>query len=325
MRRPPAFFLSCYRPFRLLFFLSLLSLSLLSVVSFTLLPSTVRQRLAEGLKERLAASSPRWLQRLQTHSARLRAPTFVTIAAKNSWNAPSVRAARSVTATLAGPGSTLNYTAAARAFLSRAISARGVRSVADLSCSELHWQIELDGFCRLESFAGYDIVPAVVATARARGAAAAAACAEAGGPPPPALTFAVADSVSDPPFPAVDLVILRDTLMHLPLHDALAVLARIDASGSRYLATTTFKSAPGVNGNAYISPGGWFPVDLSQPPFLLPEPEDAVLEGFPGVDRYGDKRLAIWRLPVLAALPSMTPAPAGSADAGDGAGRAAAR
>jgi len=42
------------------------------------------------------------------------------------------------------------------------------------------------------------------------------------------LHFEVADVVSgDGPLPAVDLVLLRDTLMHLPLTDALRVLREI--------------------------------------------------------------------------------------------------
>ena len=97
--------------------------------------------------------------------------------------------------------------------------------------------------------------------------------------------------------PAVDLVLLRDTLMHLPLTDALHVLERIDASGSRWLATTTFDTGAD---NAFIAPGSWYPVNLLRAPFLLAPPLSSVLEGHPGVDRYGEKRLALWRLPILA-------------------------
>ena len=235
--RPRAHLLRLLLTLLLLCGIAAASLTLFFAASGPAAAGVPRWLAAHGL--RLSAAVPRWLRRLQSHSARLRAPVFSSIAAADAWNSAAARVARDSGAshTLAGPGSTLNYTAAARQFLGAVIAAHGVRSMADLSCSELHWQMQIEGFWQLDSFAGYDIVPAVVETARAR-AEAAAATARAGGGATPTFTFAVADSVSDAPFPAVDLVILRDTLMHLPLHDALAVLARIDASDDHIYGST---------------------------------------------------------------------------------------
>lgn len=218
------------------------------------------------------------------------------IARHDRWNNPNAPAEER--STVAGPGSTIGYTEAVRRWLGGLLensSTYGpIRSMADLSCSELEWQTLIPGWGSLDEFSGYDIVPAVVQRAKARALAARGALER------PQLHFAVSDMVSSTePLPAFDLVLLRDTLMHVSLTDALHVLERIDASGSKWLATTTFDTGD-LASNVFILPGSWYAVNLLQPPFLLGPPVSSVLEGKPGVDRYGEKRLALWRLPILA-------------------------
>lgn len=245
-----------------------------------------------------AAPRPTWLHRLDTFTHALRGRTFADIARGDKWNNPA--APPEERATVAGPGSTVAYTEAVREWLGRVLVEQRVRTMADLSCSELLWQPLIPGWTGLESFAGYDIVPDVVERARTRAEAARGAAST------PALHFAVADLVAssphDDPLPAVDLVLLRDTLMHVPPTDALHALERIDASGSSWLATTTFDTGDHAS-NVFILPGSWYAINLRQAPFLLGPPVASVLEGKPGVDRYGQKRLALWRLPVLGRSP----------------------
>lgn len=247
---------------------------------------------------------PPWLERLDTFSTVLRERVFTDIAVQDKWNNAAAPAEERMT--VAGPGSSLQYTAAVRAWLGDILANTSIygpiRSVVDLSCSELAWQTAITGWSSLDRFSGFDIVPAVVERAQARAEAAR------GVSTLPVLHFGVADMVAaEAPLPAHDLVLLRDTLMHLPPTDALHALERIDASGSTWLATTTFDSPEGEvfgGSNVFILPGGWYPVNLQQAPFLLGPPVSSVLEGQPGVDRYGKKRLALWKLPVLRLPPS---------------------
>ena len=280
---------------------------------------------------------PHWLTRLNTKLASRRAKEFQTIAATNSWNNPD--APPEERSTVAGPGSTVSYTAPVREWIGSLLanSTLGIRTMADLSCSELEWQTLIPGFDDLASFHGFDIVPDVVDRARAKAVSALAAKgvrprevehghehgaigsygllrarqhiaapfesatafeATKGMGLGPALRFAVDDLVNGPPLPAYDVVMVRDTLMHLSLTDALAALERIDASGSRYLITTTFDTGEHQS-NTFIRPGSWYPINLQQLPFELGEPLSSVKEGLPGVDYYGKKTLALWQLPVV--------------------------
>lgn len=244
---------------------------------------------------------PAWLERLDTFTGVMRGRVFADIARQDKWNNPDSPAEERIT--VAGPGSSMVYTEAVRAWLGEILANTStygpIRSMVDLSCSELAWQTHIPGWDKLDRFSGYDIVGSVVERARARAVAAR------GDASTPVLQFGVADMVAaNEPLPAHDLVLLRDTLMHVPPTDALHALERIDASGSTWLATTTFDDPDGGGGgNVFILPGSWYAVNLRQPPFILGPPISSVLEGRPGVDRYGQKRLAVWKLPVLRAPP----------------------
>ena len=247
------------------------------------------------LLERVHAHAKRLRVNVTLHNHTHRREAFHAISQADAWNSHETRGAGS---TLAGPGSTLPYTAPVRAWLGGVLSTWRIRSVADMSCSELAWQTHIPGFFDLEAFTGFDIVPTLVQRA-AKAAADAAIVRQTAGLSVPRFTFSSADMVSDPTFPPHDLVILRDTLMHLPIADALLALARIDASGSKWLVTTTFNNSDSGASNEFIQPGSWFPVDLLESPFFFPQPVSATLEGLPGTDRYGKKMLGLWRLPVL--------------------------
>lgn len=266
----------------------------------------------------LRASAPHWLTRLDALMAPRRSAVFRAIAATDAWNNPS--APLEERATVAGPGSSIAYTEPIREWLGRVIAEREIQTMADLSCSEMLWQPLIPGWGGLQAFSGYDIVPEVVNRARVRameavgfdmvdqggslrsvhGAVRGVRRRSVEGRHGPALSFAVADLASAvEPLGKFDLVLVRDTLMHLPLTDALRTLERIDASGSKWLVTTTFDTGEQNRRNEFIAPGDWQPINLEIPPFEIGQPESWVNEGTPGVDFFGIKRLALWRLPVL--------------------------
>jgi len=227
-----------------------------------------------------------WLGELLPLIDERRAADFQAIFDSNAWNSYQKisGSASEEDSTRAGPGSTMSYTVLVREYLGKFITEYGIRTVADLSCSEMLWQRSIPGFKDLERFAGYDIVPEAIGVARVR---------------TKDLTnveLGVRDMVRDPLPRAFDLVIVRDTLFHLPITDALQVLALINASGSKYLGTTYIDDDT-VN-NVFIAPGEWYPINLRKMPFLFPAPISWTLEGEPGVDMFGKKKFGIWKLPI---------------------------
>ncbi len=214
-------------------------------------------------------------------AATRRSRSFSDIYQKNAWNNGQGE-------TRAGPGSFMNYTAATRKFLGSFIRSHNITTVADLSCSEMLWQPHIPGFADLELFAGYDIVPDAIEHARERLGV--------GVGRNPHVKLEVLDMVTGRLPRAFDLVLVRDTLFHLPILEALQVLEMINDSGSRFLGTTTIDS-PKVR-NAFIEAGEWYPLNIKKPPFSFPEPLAAVVEGYKGVDFYGSKKLGVWKLPV---------------------------
>jgi hypothetical protein len=168
----------------------------------------------------------RWLNRLEAYYDSVREENFHRIYHTNTWGANETRA---------GPGSTVAYTANARRFLADVIHDLNIHSMADLSCSEMNWQHLIEGFDALDEFVGYDIVAETVGRNAARFAHSRN------------VKFEVRDMVRQPLDRPFDLVLVRDTLFHLPLSDVMTVLSAIEDSGSKYLATTYFSGMRGSN------------------------------------------------------------------------------
>jgi hypothetical protein len=198
-----------------------------------------------------AVAMPPYLQWLASAHAAIepqRTRSFVRIFNTNSWNAGGAQAAE----TRAGPGSTIKYTANVRQFLGDFIRTQNIATMADVSCSEMLWQPLIPGFNELGQFAGYDIVPRAIAAAKQR------VQDVMGGPLEPRFSLEVRDMVREALPRPFDLVIVRDTLFHLPITDALMALSLINASGSKYIGTTTLDS-DSVH-NMFITPGEWYPL-----------------------------------------------------------------
>ena len=89
--------------------------------------------------------------------------------------------------------------------------------------------------------------------------------------------------------PKVDLILTRDSLVHLSYEDIFKALERIRQS-AKYLLATTF---PGRE-NKDIKTGDWRPLDLEAPPFFL-SPIEIINEGCTqGRGKYKDKSLALY-------------------------------
>lgn len=176
-----------------------------------------------------------------------------------------------------GPGSTLEACSGILERLPKWIKGHGIRTIVDLGCGDFHWMGHLD-LSGLE-YDGYDVVRFLVernVEKHQRGN----------------IRFHHAD-LTTLVVPKVDLLVLKDVLIHLPTPQALEVLGRARASGSRFLASTT---SPGylASYRARMTVGDFAPVDLEAGPFSLGAPLDSVeVPNRPGNPK---KFFALWKL-----------------------------
>lgn len=192
---------------------------------------------------------------------------FSQIYRENLWGAES----------RSGHGSTTERTVFVRAGLEQLIQRFGPFTMLDLPCGVGDWIRPV-----LETFdldyTGADIVEDVIATNQERW---------------PNNRWQVLD-ICESRLPESDLVFCRDCLVHLPLDLVFRALRNIQNSGSKYLAVTTFPQIP--EGNRDIPIGSWRRLDLTSPPFNLPEPIAIYNECQLGPPRPQDKSLGVWSL-----------------------------
>lgn len=196
---------------------------------------------------------------------------FTDIYRGNKWNGKESRS---------GKGASLLYTERVRQVLPMWIEQLGIKSMLDIPCGDFFWmkEIDLSGI----QYIGADIVHEMIdrndknfSNEQRR--------------------FLEMDLLSSQ-LPRVDLVFCRDCLVHMSNRDVKRALANIRASGSTYLATTSF---PITQRNTDIPTGSWRPLNLTIPPFRFPDPLlviiDTPLADDP-LDGYWDKWLALWKI-----------------------------
>lgn len=168
--------------------------------------------------------------------------------------------------TRSGVASTFLETAILRPALGEWLRDQRIRSLVDAGCGDFNWMqaVDLGG---LELYAGYDIVPELIARNQQlyggrRG-----------------HFFAAAD-IARTPLAACDAILCRRVLCEMPVEEALRALAGFRASGARYLIATT-RVEPEKEGRPIR--------DLLSAPFNLPLP----LTLLPDVD---GAALGVWSL-----------------------------
>jgi SAM-dependent methyltransferase len=195
-----------------------------------------------------------------------RAHAFELIYRENRWLADE---------TASGRGSTLAYTEILRRELPGFLSRLGVRRLLDAACGDCHWRrhVALD----LEEYIGVDIVPAIIERNRRQYSH-------------ERWIFEVRDIVEDP-LPQSDAVLCRDCLSHLPNDDIRAAIENFKRSGAKYLIATSHSP---TRVNAEIPIGGWRPLNLTRPPFHLPDPVAEIVE-----NPHTGKVLGAWSLAAI--------------------------
>jgi SAM-dependent methyltransferase len=206
-----------------------------------------------------------WFQ----HSAK---QAFTHIHRVNAWNS---------TESASGPGSSLTETEAIRQALPSLFENYGIQSLLDLPCGDHNWMQTV--VLKQVRYIGADIVPELIAANKQYER--------------PHLSFQVLDLISDP-LPVVDLVLIRDCLVHFSHADVVAALNNVVRSGSTYLLTTTYPETPT---NVDIITGAWQKRNLQAPPFHFPVPL-LYLQEYPLGTPQSNKTLALWKIADLKPL-----------------------
>ena len=154
-----------------------------------------------------------------------------------------------------------------------------ITSILDLPCGDWNWmqEVNLDGI----TYYGGDIVDSVIAENKRKFV------------DREKVIFRVIDIINDD-LPPVDLILVRDCLIHFDIDSMFKALRNIKESDSDWLLTTHY---PWLHreANESIEIGGYHRVDLTRPPFNFPPPRHIIFER----DLHGwdaDKSLALWRI-----------------------------
>lgn len=107
------------------------------------------------------------------------------------------------------------------------------------------------------------------------------------------IRFSVLDIVNDD-IPQVDLIMVRDCFVHLPIEDIMKSINNIKESKSTYLLTTHFLWDH-MPCNSDIKVGGWRRINFCKAPFNFKYPERIIVEGnIQSNDR--DKTMSLWKI-----------------------------
>ncbi|HMF87192.1 MAG TPA: class I SAM-dependent methyltransferase [Gemmatimonadaceae bacterium] len=177
-----------------------------------------------------------------------------------------------------GAGSSLDATASLRVALPPLLRSVNARRLLDVPCGDFNWMSQVD--LSAIDYIGGDIVESIIEANRQRYES-------------PGRVFMRVDLTSGP-LPDADVILCRDCLVHFSFDNIIAAFRTIKASGAQYLLTTTFLDR---QVNKDIVDGDWRPLNLVQPPFLLPPPHNVILEDcMEEGGAYADKALAVWRV-----------------------------
>ena len=179
---------------------------------------------------------------------------------------------------VSGGGSNLKQTQVVRRELPLLLKTVSAKSFLDIPCGDFYWMqhVNLDEVI----YIGGDIVPELIDKNNTLFDS-------------EKKSFEVMDLLKTS-LPKVDVVFVRDCLVHLSYEDISTALKNIKKSRSTYLLTTTFTKR---KKNKDIDTGYWRPLQLQASPFNFPKPikiiNERCTEGF---GRYSDKSLALWKI-----------------------------
>ena len=184
------------------------------------------------------------------------------------------------TTSKSGNGSSIEQTQEISRQLPDLISRLNIQSVLDIPCGDLEWmsKVELAG----AKYVGGDVAPSLIAHLRTQF---------------PEKEFAVVD-ISKDSLPKVDLIFCRDLFVHLSNKDVISSIKKIKASGSLYLATTTFTDRSKNQDLPFLSRSvAWRTINLELSPFNFSPPLILINERCTESNGdFSDKSIGIWKI-----------------------------
>jgi hypothetical protein len=173
-----------------------------------------------------------------------------------------------------GPGSTFESCKPIIDRLPKWIRDHGIRKIADLGCGDWNWMKHID--LSTVEYDGYDVVESLILKNIELYSK-------------DSIRFHKADLL-DVQIPKVDLVILKDVLVHLVNHISERILQKVKESKSRLLAATTGISF--ANEHRLIKEiGGFAPINMEE---ILGAPIDTI--EVPSRKGNPKKYFSLWRL-----------------------------
>jgi 2-polyprenyl-3-methyl-5-hydroxy-6-metoxy-1,4-benzoquinol methylase len=177
---------------------------------------------------------------------------------------------------VSGPGSDYEQTKFLIPELNIMLKSLNIKSMLDIPCGDFNWMKQVD--LSKISYHGADIVEPMIERNNKKHQK-------------KNIKFSVLDLVNDK-LPKVDLIMVRDCLVHLPTNDVFKALNNIKNSGSKYLLTTNFLWNH-QEANQEISVGQWRRINLQKTPYSFKYPERIIIEGnIQSHDR--DKTMSLW-------------------------------
>lgn len=186
---------------------------------------------------------------------------FTNIYRQNLWGCEESRS---------GSGSTIAETTPIRTALEALVQELGIKSFLDVPCGDHNWmsQVNLDGI----KYLGIDICQDVIDENKSRWSNL-------------GREFRYGDITQQ--LPQMDMVFVRDCLVHLTNEQIFSALDAIKKSKSKWMLTTSFT---GDIENRDIYAGDWRPLALTSAPFNLPDPLKIIDEAHP------HKKLMLWSI-----------------------------
>jgi SAM-dependent methyltransferase len=179
---------------------------------------------------------------------------------------------------LSGPGSDYEQTKFLIPELDIMLKYLNIKSMLDIPCGDFNWMKRVD--LRKIYYHGGDIVEPLIKSNIKKYES-------------KNIKFSVIDLVNDN-LPTVDLVMVRDCLVHLPTNDVIKALTNIKNSKSKYFLTTNFLWNH-EESNKEIKVGEWRRINLQKTPYNFDYPQRIIIEGnIQSNDR--DKTMSLWHV-----------------------------
>lgn len=177
---------------------------------------------------------------------------------------------------VSGPGSDYEQTKFLIPELEIMLKYLNVKSILDVPCGDFNWMSRVD--LGTIAYHGGDIVEPLIKSNIKKHQS-------------ENIKFSVIDLVNDT-LPTVDLIMVRDCLVHLPTSDVMKALSNIKKSKSKYFLTTNFLWNH-QEVNKEIKVGEWRRINLQKAPYNFDYPHRIIIEGnIQSHDR--DKTMSLW-------------------------------